>query len=141
MTEGNTPIIEFKGYSIKNLEYTRDVDILSSYDSGFNYIPSVGLNDDKSKATLTVDISLKREENNFGVKVKIQGQFNINESLSAKNTDDIAAALFVNGTAILYPYARSIVSMITGLDSSSTILLPTINTTELWKKFGKNSNK
>nr|WP_054750988.1 protein-export chaperone SecB [Lacticaseibacillus thailandensis] len=56
--------------------------------------------------------------------------FDISEELT--NKDDIGRALAVNGTAILFPYVRGIISMVTGLDSAHTILLPTINTQEMF---------
>nr|WP_279384907.1 protein-export chaperone SecB [Lacticaseibacillus manihotivorans] len=42
--------------------------------------------------------------------------------------------LTVNGTAILFPYVRSTISMVTGLDSAQTVLLPTIRTTDLFSE-------
>ena len=46
----------------------------------------------------------------------------INEKTEAKKH------LSVNGTAILFPYLRSIVSILSSLDNSNAIVLPTINT-------------
>lgn len=141
MTENNAPIIDFKGYSIKNLEYTREVSKIKNYKAGFNYVPSVKVNNDYSKAILTLQITLKRDDENFGIDISIQGQFAISSVMVKEGKNEIAKALFVNGTAILFPYARSIISMITGLDSSSTVLLPTVNTMELWKQSKDNNNQ
>lgn len=141
MTENNAPIIDFKGYSIKNLEYTREVSKIKNYKAGFNYVPSVKVNNDYSKAILTLQITLKRDDEDFGIDISIQGQFAISSVMVKEGKNEIAKALFVNGTAILFPYARSIISMITGLDSSSTVLLPTVNTMELWKQSKDNNNQ
>lgn len=141
MTENNAPIINFKGYSIKNLEYTREVSKIKNYKAGFNYVPSVKVNNDYSKAILTLQITLKRDDEDFGIDISIQGQFAISSVMVKEGKNEIAKALFVNGTAILFPYARSIISMITGLDSSSTVLLPTVNTMELWKQSKDNNNQ
>ena len=61
------------------------------------------------------------------IKATITGFFDIN---TEENISDI---LYVNGTAILYPYLRSIVSVVSALDSSEAMVLPTINVLELMK--------
>lgn len=139
MTKSTEPIMKLNGYSIKDLEYTKEKNRLEKYDSGFQYSPSVGVDFKENKSIVTLKISLKDGSSRFGVKLVIQGQFDISESLSKNGEDAIAEAMFVNGTAILFPYARSVISMITGLDSSSTVLLPTINTTELWENYSDKS--
>ncbi|CVP89288.1 Uncharacterised protein [Streptococcus pneumoniae] len=42
--------------------------------------------------------------------------------------------VYVNGTAILYLYLRSIVSIVSAIDSSEAMLLPIINVLELLDK-------
>ncbi|HET0841886.1 protein-export chaperone SecB [Streptococcus pneumoniae] len=48
--------------------------------------------------------------------------------------ENITDILYVNGTAILYHYLRSIVSIVSAIDSSEAMLLPTINVLELLDK-------
>ncbi|HFM9738652.1 TPA: hypothetical protein ACJ8ZX_001286 [Streptococcus pneumoniae] len=60
--------------------------------------------------------------------VTVIGYFEINID---ENITDI---LYVNGTAILYHYLRSIVSIVSAIDSSEAMLLPTINVLELLDK-------
>ncbi|HEL2473864.1 TPA: protein-export chaperone SecB [Streptococcus suis] len=55
----------------------------------------------------------------------ITGYFDLNIE------ENIFEVLYVNGTAILYPYLRSIVSIVSAIDSSEAMLLPTINVLEL----------
>ncbi|MGQ2375823.1 hypothetical protein [Companilactobacillus zhachilii] len=131
----DNPIIDFRGYKIQNLEYTRDKEVLSKYEKGFNYAPEVGIDKELKHGLVTLKVALKPKGVNMGIKLKISGQFDISDTLDSK--EKISEALFINGTAIMFPYVRSIISMISGLDSSNTILLPTINTMDLLKN--KNS--
>ncbi|EDT98289.1 conserved hypothetical protein [Streptococcus pneumoniae MLV-016] len=62
------------------------------------------------------------------ISVTVIGYFEINID---ENITDI---LYVNGTAILYLYLRSIVSIVSAIDSSEAMLLPTINVLELLDK-------
>ncbi|HEU4019352.1 Uncharacterised protein [Streptococcus pneumoniae] len=62
------------------------------------------------------------------ISVTAIGYFEINID---ENITDI---LYVNGTAILYHYLRSIVSIVSAIDSSEAMLLPTINVLELLDK-------
>ncbi|HHQ3745458.1 TPA: hypothetical protein ACSPT8_001670 [Streptococcus pneumoniae] len=48
--------------------------------------------------------------------------------------ENITDILYVNGTAILYHYLRSIVSIVSAIDSSEAMLLPTIDVLELLDK-------
>ncbi len=133
----NDPIIDFQGYKIQNLEYTHDKKNLSKYEDGFNLNPKVGIDEKLKHGIVTLSVTLRPNHSELGIKIEISGEFNISNSLDSK--DKIARALFVNGTAIMFPYVRSIISMISGLDSSNTILLPTINTMDLYKD--KNEHK
>jgi len=129
------PIIDFQGYKIEKLEYTHDEKVLSEYDDGFSCDPRIGIEEELQHGMVNLNVSLKPQDTNLGIKIEISGKFDISDNLKSKK--EIANALFVNGTAIMFPYVRSIISMISGLDSSSTILLPTINTMDLLKSKNK----
>lgn len=45
-----------------------------------------------------------------------------------KEQNDVEKNIRVNGTALLYPYVRSVISTLSSVDSESAILLPTLNT-------------
>ncbi|OEZ34866.1 hypothetical protein A6B36_09575 [Lactiplantibacillus plantarum] len=62
--------------------------------------------------------------------VTVAGIFSLNIDDYPK--DAVLNALVVNGTAILYPYVRSIVSVLTSLGSENSVVLPTINTNNLF---------
>ncbi|AMB94975.1 hypothetical protein CYJ28_02655 [Aerococcus sanguinicola] len=52
----------------------------------------------------------------------VVGQFKINEKI---NHIDY---LRVNGTAILFPYLRTFISVVSSLDNEDAIVIPTVNT-------------
>lgn len=129
----NEPYIKLNGYKIQNLKYATDKDYVQNLKDGFSFEPKLGLNKEKTEAVLHVLASLKGENQKFGLKISLNGFFKINE-VARDDEARLINILYVNGTAILFPYVRSIISMITGLDSNSTVLLPTINTTDLLRK-------
>jgi preprotein translocase subunit SecB len=142
MTKEYTPIIKLTGYRIEELQYSTDTAKLKAAPDGFHIEPTVGTNESSTAGRVTLDVSLKidPESNKFDsrfVRVKVNAFFDISKELTDK--DEIGRALVVNGTAIVFPYVRSIISMVTGLDSTQTVLLPTINTTEMFKN-SRNSN-
>lgn len=124
------PVIEFKGYSIEKLVYTKEdleLEEETEVENGTATRLSIecGVSDDLKDGKVALAIQLKNEGSDIGIILEVSGQFKIN------NIDDIKEIqrfLSINGTAILYPYVRSIISMVSSLDSSEAIVLPTINT-------------
>ncbi len=91
-------------------------------------IVKVGHTDDYSHGAVKLSVSLVDKDAMKKISVTVIGYFEINID---ENITDI---LYVNGTAILYPYLRSIVSIVSAIDSSEAMLLPTINVLELLDK-------
>ncbi|KRM93594.1 hypothetical protein FC56_GL000310 [Lentilactobacillus senioris DSM 24302 = JCM 17472] len=53
------------------------------------------------------------------------GQFKIGDAVT--DEEEARKYLLTNGTAIMFPYVRSLVSMITALDKGDVTVLPTFN--------------
>lgn len=132
----STAIFEFKGYSIQNLIYTKHPVEDYKYnlpEDKMEFSVNLAFSDDFQKAKLGMQVDLKGEENKSFLTLEIDGYFDIDESLfkdeKGGNRDEIefSKIFTLNGTAILYPYLRSTVSMITSLDNSNSIILPTLN--------------
>lgn len=134
MTISPKPLIEFKGYSIRRLVVSRNIEELSKI-SDFKFKPDFSSTKDRRHAKISVHVESKtriNEKKEHGVIIDIDGYFSISEEI--QNDDEkVGQFLIVNGTAILFPYIRSITSMVTSLDSKEALVLPTINTTELLK--------
>lgn len=121
----NKPVIELEGYRITNVDFT-------VYDT-FEEIEKLNLPYDAISASVSIDSEIENaqlqlgtvvidEENLRTIEIEITGYFIVNEKENVKNY------LRVNGTAILFPYLRSFVSILSSLDNSNAIILPTINT-------------
>ena len=126
------PIIEFEGYTIKHLivnSIVIDDEITEISENGpLSIKVKHGISDDNLTAGLIVNVILFSEEIDKKIDLSVEGVFTIDEEFSEKGPQEITKALRVNGTAILYPYIRSIVSMVSSFDSSSAVVLPALNT-------------
>jgi preprotein translocase subunit SecB len=134
------PIFDFKGYSIRNLVYRKDkstTEILDP-DDGFNFETTLGFSDDYTLGMVSLSIELKdnadEKEDEVFLSLEIEGMFHIDESIfiveetgEKRELSEVQNIFLVNATAILYPYLRSIVSMITSLDAKSNMVLPVID--------------
>ncbi|MBT2569835.1 protein-export chaperone SecB [Planococcus sp. ISL-110] len=124
------PVIKFRGYSIEKLVFTKeemdfDEEFEDQEDKDLSLSLNYGVTEDFKEGKVELTVRIKNTENDIKISLKVVGDFEIN------NLDDIEKIhqfLSINGTAILYPYVRSIISMVSSLDSPDAILLPTINT-------------
>lgn len=119
------PVIELQGYTISSINY-KVHDYIEDYknmdiDDGSVSV-KILLNEDSSKSEVRMRTEVQDEDNLRTIIIEILGYFKINIE------DQPEKFLAVNGSAILYPYLRSIVSIVSSLDSENQILLPTINT-------------
>ncbi len=116
------PVIKFKGYEIENINYQKTA--VEKFDISNNI--QCGINDDLTRGMVIVQTVINDASNQRRIEIIIRGFFEVDEKLKEK--DEILNYLGVNGTAIIYPYVRTYASLLTSLDSESSIILPTINT-------------
>lgn len=124
-----SPII-FKGYKINNIQYeTHDSDIELTE----NYKPEIefGADDKFEKGIVQITSVLNTSERQ--ITINVSGFFDINKNYT-DDKNEILSFLGLNGSAILLPYVRAIVSMLTTLDSNQAMILPTINVVDLLNK-------
>lgn len=120
----NKPVISFEKYEIININYEKlESDVVE--DAEIKTIVSFGISEGLEAGKVEIEVRASDPNNDRIITVKVRGYFLINEELEE---DIIKQFLAQNATAILYPYVRSIISMISSLDSEDSILLPTINT-------------
>lgn len=128
------PVIEFQKYRIKNIDYRAvdNIDELKTYDEKNGKISlSIGLNESKDKAQLTVSTCISDSDNLRVADISVIGYFEINPEVEQ---EEIEQYLVQNGTAILFPYLRTTISFITSLDNEKAIIIPTINTIGLFEE-------
>ncbi|WDV07140.1 protein-export chaperone SecB [Lysinibacillus irui] len=132
----SAPIFEFKGYTINNLIYSKskiEGMKFTDPDENLEFEANHGFTDDFSKGKLGLKVQLASKENDSFLILEVDGFFDIDSGLlkddegNERDISDVHHIFIVNAAAILYPYLRSIVSMVTGLDNSNNIILPTIN--------------
>lgn len=125
----NNPVIKFNGYEIVEISLQKEEGIKEREDSvEFEVQKQIKL--DRSHAIVKLIIRVEYDSNK-SLKVAIQGSFTPKNNLEGNEFDEF---LSINGVSILLPYLRSIISMITALDSSESVLIPTINVAELYNK-------
>lgn len=123
-------IISFKKYRIveynfKRIDPTEETDELNEKpEFELEVIP--GINDEWTVGKLELKVTYKNAE--VEIFLIVEGYFTISKDL---DRSEVPQVLTLNGTAILFPYVRSMVSMVSSLDSENAILLPTINTYDL----------
>ena len=125
-----TPVLNFKGYRIVNIDSKR-LESTEEFDSEskdfMDLSAFVGITEDNNEAHIKVTCLLNDIENLRKVTIEIVGIFEI--ALKDASEEEIKKILAVNGVAILFPYVRAAMSVISSLDNENSILLPTINTT------------
>lgn len=83
------------------------------------------MGDNKHKVSLTLEIE---KENDFSILVKMSGIFEISDDVPDKSQ-----LLQKNTVAIIFPYIRSQITLLTSQPNMNPIVLPTINVLSLLK--------
>ncbi|MFT8410707.1 MAG: protein-export chaperone SecB [Schleiferilactobacillus perolens] len=124
-------VIKFDDYEVNSLKYERN----SNYDdksniSSFKYKPEFevtsGVNEEEHKATVRLVFKTPADFP-FHVEADISGHFTYNPDEDEAQIG-FKRLLNVNGSAIMFPYLRALVSQITGMSNEfPSLILPTIN--------------
>lgn len=127
----NEPVIVFNGYEIQHYRFERKKkdNIEQKKEEPLSVSVESGTTDDLEHGRINIQVLYDLPE--VAIDIKVSGYFDINV---AEKPEKISEYLVVNGTAIIFPYVRSMVSMLSSLDSEKAIILPTINTTNLLEK-------
>ena len=115
------PTISLEKYEIEEITYSRIVDESDFQSENLQVSVKSGLTEDKKYGKVTLEAKFFDKEKNKKVSARISGYYTINVEEDSENY------IAINGTAILYPYLRSAISMISTLDSQDAVLIPTIN--------------
>ncbi|WP_249921831.1 hypothetical protein A5821_001167 [Enterococcus sp. 7F3_DIV0205] len=120
------PVITLQGYKIIKLlrERIEKTDKLDKEEKPFNMKVAYKLVENNQLAFLKLETKLYINEAKY--EVILEGAFNVEDS--SLTEEQIKQFVKVNGTAILYPYIRSNISVISALDSQDSVLMPTLNT-------------
>lgn len=133
MSEKNMAVIQFLGYRVVNILYECAPEFEFPGDEisyRFNFSKTntlISSNDFQENLEVNVFYSQDGDFANapYKLTVEIAGRFVCNEEWKPKWE--------ANAIAIMFPYLRSIVSMITSSSGREPIILPTMNVTKLFK--------
>lgn len=128
-------ILKFTGYKIVNLVYNRDIDLPEKDENELEVGVGTAISDDGEQGQVKISVTALDVENKRTVKAEVLGSFDFID------VEDKERTLAVNGTAILYPYVRAIISTVTTQDSLNAIILPTVNTLNFLKNEISDSEK
>lgn len=124
-------VLNFNGYKVSHCEYMRnDIFDDSQQEIDIEHVLKASINIDKdiAKIDLSVSVGSISEVNQpFKVDVSLTGYFSYKQE-EDESSIGIENLLKVNGTAILYPYLRALVSSITNLSGEYPgYNMPTLN--------------
>lgn len=132
-------VMSFEGFQIDTINYERNSN--SQNDDYSNISPNFFIvkaeNEEKNEEfniIMGVKIDSNEEENPlpFSTEVIIRGFFIFNQDEASEyEINDLHTFKLINGSAILYPYLRSVLTDVTSKSRHAPLILPTIN----FKKF------
>lgn len=120
------PVISFDHYEIIEYIYKKVEKNNENNEEPFEISVEASFSNDYQHGKLNVRGVFQSET--VSINIEVAGYFIIN---SQDEPEILSNYLVINGTAILFPYIRSMISMLSSLDSENAIILPTINTNNL----------
>ncbi|MGF7349034.1 protein-export chaperone SecB [Enterococcus faecium] len=135
---GKGPVIYLEGYNIDEISYinvSSKETLVSKEKPEFSF--EVGFTENLEHAIVKMTVELN--QGNRKIMVKMSGNFSIPDLGYTK--EEIKLFVAQNGSAILYPYLRSVVSIISTLDGPSAVVLPTLNMIDELAKLSEKNKK
>lgn len=127
-------VISFEGYQVDNINYEKNNSNqkgdYTSFPPEFFIVKADKENNNQFNIIMGVKIDDSDAENilPFTAEVVVRGFYSFNtDDAKEYDIDNIHLFQLVNGSAILYPYLRSILTDITSKSMHNPIILPTIN--------------
>lgn len=128
----NAGVITFLDYRVVNVEFklNQEFNGEEEIDLEINVESDRVISDDGKQMVITLKLHVfddKSESYPFTMFVELHGLFELSEEVDEKNIKQY----YTNALAILYPYARTIVSNYTASANIEPVILPTINITKM----------
>lgn len=126
-------VLKFNGYNVEKLNYIRNNSKDTNSNEPVSLSPQIMFKivlkkDDSLKSNVLIGVRLGYDDNTLPFKVEavVKGYFEL-EGEETTELESIYKFYLQNGTAILYPYLRAIVTTLTGTGNYQAIILPTVN--------------
>lgn len=126
-------VFKFEGYKIVK-SFFEHKDGIESEKVSVLFQPKGVVDRKTSKYTLELGIIIEDENKVFRIEIVVLGGF-----VFDANSNNLNGFFYSNAPAILFPYIRAYVSTLTTLAGIKTILLPTLNLTNLGPELEKNT--
>lgn len=133
MSQSNAPVIQFVGYRVSDIQYHCAPDFEFPEENGtyrFHFSKKTTLlSENELQENLRVSVFYGEdksfEESQFQLAIEIAGRFHCPSGWQEKWE--------TNALAIMFPYLRGLVSMITCNSGREPIILPTVNLSRLFE--------
>lgn len=126
-------VLKFNGYNVEKLNYnknnSKDMNSSETVSLTPQIMFKIALKENNPlRANVLIGVRLGYGNNvlPFKVEAVIKGHFEL-EGEEDTELENIYKFYLQNGTAILYPYLRAIVTTLTGTGNYQAIILPTVN--------------
>ncbi len=126
-------VLKFNGYNVEKFNYIRNNSNDTNSNEPVSLSPQIMFKivlkkDNPLKSNVLIGVRLGYDDNvlPFKVEAVVKGYFEL-EGEETTELDSIYKFYLQNGTAILYPYLRAIVTTLTGTGNYQAIILPTVN--------------
>lgn len=126
-------VLKFNGYNVERMNYIRNDSKDINSDESVTLTPQIMFKialkkDNPLKGNVFIGVRLWYEDKTLPFKVEavVKGYFEL-EGAEETDLENIYKFYLQNGTAILYPYLRSMVTTLTGTGNYQAIILPTVN--------------
>jgi preprotein translocase subunit SecB len=126
MNEINKSDFRFIGYKILKTEINLPRNDVNVEEVNININPSGKLHENRFDLILIVNISDTNK--NISIEIEAIGYFEFKNKIQK---DSLPAYFTVNAPALLFPYIRAYISLISSLSGTDPIILPTLNLTSL----------
>jgi preprotein translocase subunit SecB len=134
MENNKSKDLRFRGYEVIKMNVNKVYDIDHSVKENIGFMFKI-IPKDKTefqKVNIIQGVKINATENYpFEIEVVLKGNFEIGDNLEYK---DKLQLLLTNASAILFPYLRATVSLISSQLDYEKILLPVINFTKIFRK-------
>lgn len=145
MYKKNISELKFENYLVKEVNFNINNRFENSekLDLDIDFNQELEIDYEQKKAVIVLECNLFKDAIScnypFELNISIMGFFEFSSEIGENEIIDM---LEVNGTAILFPYLRSIITTITGSLGIQPIILPTMNIVKMIKdKKSKNSGE
>ncbi|WP_323705340.1 hypothetical protein [Mammaliicoccus sciuri] len=132
-------IMNFESFRIKKIDYlVNNMNDRNESNDSASLTLNAGTSEIDEEGTARLELELNIEDKGLDydrtIKVVVIAIFNFENSESTSN-EYLENLLRINGTAIVLPYIRSLISNLTGFDNSTDhVLLPALNVEGMFKE-------